>query len=233
MLRKLEKKDAPLMLEWMHDPSVVENLNRNFGDLTIEDCEGFIAAAAADAEHFMLKFPEEEMLKAPAGTASGAGISSLHFAIADESDEYMGTVSLKNIDRGASRGEGKAGIEPAGEGEESKFAGESADSQPAGESAEAQLTEESVDSAEFAITIRKCAMGRGISLEAMKEIIRIGYEELGLDIIYWYVSENNKRAVRFYDKNGFKRTTVAELEAKNVKIEDSERQRADLIWYIA
>ena len=29
-LRQLNLTDAPLMLEWMHDPSVVENLQANF-----------------------------------------------------------------------------------------------------------------------------------------------------------------------------------------------------------
>ena len=166
MLRKLEKKDAPLMLEWMHDPSVVENLNRNFGNMTIEDCERFIESSAKDE------------------------VKNLHLAITDDNDddEYLGTVSLKNIDKNA---------------------------------------------AEFAITIRTSAMGRGISRDAMKEIIRIGYEVLGLDIIYWYVSEKNLRAVKFYDKNGYKRISVSELEARGIKLEDSERQRADLIWYKA
>ena len=41
-LRKLEIKDAPLMLEWMHDKSVVEDLRTNFLTKTIEDCENFI-----------------------------------------------------------------------------------------------------------------------------------------------------------------------------------------------
>ena len=37
-LREFKQKDAPLMLEWMHDPSVVENLQTDFGSKTIEDC---------------------------------------------------------------------------------------------------------------------------------------------------------------------------------------------------
>ena len=41
-LRKLEEKDAPLMLEWMHDPDVVENLNKNFAAMTMDDCKRFI-----------------------------------------------------------------------------------------------------------------------------------------------------------------------------------------------
>ena len=34
-LRDLEEKDAPLMLEWMHDESVVEKLRGRFSEKTI------------------------------------------------------------------------------------------------------------------------------------------------------------------------------------------------------
>lgn len=73
-LRKLELKDAPLMLSWMHDESVVENLHTNFASKTLEDCENFIQAS-------------QDM------------INDIHFAIVSDEDEYMGTVSLKHIDR--------------------------------------------------------------------------------------------------------------------------------------
>ena len=74
-LRKLQLKDAPLMLEWMHDDSVVKELQANFAEKTIEDCNQFILAAE-DQTH------------------------NIHLAIADDYDEYMGTVSLKNINEG-------------------------------------------------------------------------------------------------------------------------------------
>ncbi len=74
--------------------------------------------------------------------------------------------------------------------------------------------------AEFAITVRACAFGKGYSRYAMAEIIRIGFEEKGLSQIYWYVSSENKRAIRFYEKNGCQR----------VKQRDSE-QNASVIWY--
>ena len=41
-LRKLELKDAPLMLEWMHDPDVVKNLRADFSSKKIEDAIDFI-----------------------------------------------------------------------------------------------------------------------------------------------------------------------------------------------
>ena len=37
-LRRLEEKDCPLMLEWMHDTNVVRNLKNNFSDKKLEDC---------------------------------------------------------------------------------------------------------------------------------------------------------------------------------------------------
>lgn len=158
-LRKLELKDAPLMLEWMHDKSVVENLRTNFMSKTIDDCEKFIISSQNDRKN-------------------------LNLAIVDENDTYMGTISLKNI-------EGK--------------------------------------SAEFGITIRASAMGKGYSKAAMEKILRIGFEELGLEQIYWCVSPENKRAVRFYDKNGYER-----IDAESLRItgEYSQEQIAFYIWYL-
>lgn len=141
-LRKLEEKDAPLMLEWMRDPSVVEYMQTDFASKTIEDCLDFIKYAA---DH----------------------TTDVHFAVVDDNDEYMGTVSLKHIMDG---------------------------------------------SAEFAITVRKAAMGRGFSSFAMKEIIEYGFNTLNLNSIYWCVRPENKRAVRFYDKNGYKRVMMNSTE---------------------
>ena len=158
-LRKLELKDAPLMLEWMHDKSVVEDLRTNFLTKTMEDCENFIKSSWNDKNNW-------------------------NVAIVDEEDTYMGTVSLKNIKE---------------------------------------------TSAEFGITIRACAMGKGYSIWAMKEVLRIGFEERGLRKIYWCVSPDNKRAVRFYDKNGFERVNVATLDM----IEGyTQEQIASYVWYL-
>ena len=61
------------------------------------------------------------------------------------------------------------------------------------------------DKAEFAITVRKYAMGKGYSRFGMREIIRMGLEDMNLSRIYWYVDKNNQRAIKFYDKNGYQR----------------------------
>lgn len=160
-IRKLELKDAPAMLEWMHDPSVVENLQANFAAKTITDCQAFIRSCKDTSEN-------------------------LHLAIADDKDEYMGTVSLKHIRRDRK-------------------------------------------DAEFAITIRSCAMGKGYSAYGMAEIIRIGLEELGLNMVYWCVSEKNARAVRFYDKNGYRRISADKVDP----IGYTPQQINEYIWYAA
>ena len=72
-LRKLRREDAPAMLAWMHDPSVVAQMGTNFAAKTMDDCLAFIADSEKNA-------------------------AFVHFAVADDNDHYMGTVSLKHID---------------------------------------------------------------------------------------------------------------------------------------
>ena len=57
--------------------------------------------------------------------------------------------------------------------------------------------------AEFAITIRSEAMGHGYSWFGMEAILNKAFDELGLESVYWCVSRENNRAVRFYDKHYF------------------------------
>ena len=71
-LRKLKTQDAQFMLEWMHDDSVIHYMRANFAAMQIDDCMNFI---------------EESMYEK----------QNVHLAITDDNDEYMGTVSLKNI----------------------------------------------------------------------------------------------------------------------------------------
>ena len=147
------------MLEWMHDVSVVKDLQANFAAKNLEDCQAFIRSCADKSEN-------------------------LHLAITDDNDEYMGTVSLKHIRR------------------------------------------EQQD-AEFAITIRACAMGKGFSAYGMRSIIRKGLDELGLHKIYWCVSPENQRAVRFYDKNRYPRVDVGTLQPTGY----TQEQLDNYIWY--
>lgn len=155
-LRKLELKDAPLMLAWMHDKSVTEKLHADFASKTMDDAENFIKS-------------------------SWDNKNDLHLAIASDSDEYMGTVSLKHIEDGT---------------------------------------------AEFAITVRAESMGKGYSWFGMESIIEKAFEDLGLECVYWCVSKDNPRAVRFYDKHNFH-------EALDIPKKVLERYDGmdDLKWY--
>lgn len=58
-------------------------------------------------------------------------------------------------------------------------------------------------SAEFAIAVRSEAMSRGYAWFGMESILRKAFDELGLESVYWCVSRDNARAVRFYGKHGF------------------------------
>ena len=71
MLRRLEEKDAAFMLEWMHDETVNCWFRYPFADVTLEKAKLFI----------QYSFDEENQ----------------HFAIVDNNDEYLGTISLKHI----------------------------------------------------------------------------------------------------------------------------------------
>lgn len=135
-LRALEAGDAKLMAEWMHDKNVCRYMKKDFGSMTVEDCERFIASCSSSSE-------------------------DLHMAVADDSGEYMGTVSLKHIG----------------------------------------LTE---GTAEFAIVVRSCAMGKGYSSFGMAAVIKMGFEKLGLKRVIWCVSRDNLRAERFYVRNGYR-----------------------------
>lgn len=56
-------------------------------------------------------------------------------------------------------------------------------------------------SAEFAITVRTIAMGKGYSKYGMQKIFDLGRKQISLKDIYWCISPENKRVIRFYDKN--------------------------------
>lgn len=75
-LRILKQEDAKWMLEWMHDPEMYCNFRFNAENRTIEQVKDFIVKAVEDA-------------------CAGR---EYHYAITDTTDEYLGTISLKDID---------------------------------------------------------------------------------------------------------------------------------------
>ena len=153
-LRRLEEKDIPGMLEWMHDPDVNRWFRFDAAAMTQERAQKFISDSFTEINR--------------------------HYAITDSSDEYLGTISLKNIRDGR---------------------------------------------AEYAISTRKCAHGSGAAIQATSEVLRIAFEELGLDSVYLNVLAENLRANAFYRKAGFCYTHTEQdaLEIRGVK--------KDLNWY--
>lgn len=74
ILRKLRTDDAEHMYEWMHDDGVVHFMMKDFNSMTMADCQAFIKRSEKDN-------------------------INCNMAIADDTGKYMGTVSLKNINR--------------------------------------------------------------------------------------------------------------------------------------
>lgn len=155
-LRKLEIKDLPLIKSCMADKEIISMYYRNFTDMKDWEMEEFILSSQNDKEN-------------------------LHFAIASDTNEYMGTVSLKHIFK---------------------------------------------DSAELAIAVRKEAMRCGYAWFGMEEIIKVAFEELKLESVYWCVSKTNERAIHFYEKHNFHKV-------KDVSKDALERYKGidNLIWY--
>lgn len=75
-LRPLEEKDAAGMLEWMTDPAIARFFRFDAASMTLDRCKAFIAGAGEQAD-------------------------CRHFAIVGETDEYLGTISLKDIKNGS------------------------------------------------------------------------------------------------------------------------------------
>lgn len=73
-LRTLEIKDAPFMLEWLQDEEAIRYLQIGGKETSIQDCISFIES-------------------------SNKNENSVHMAIVSETDEYQGTVSLKDVNR--------------------------------------------------------------------------------------------------------------------------------------
>lgn len=77
-LRGLRETDAEKMLEWMLDSRTQKSFQRDMSGTTLEMAKQFCRTE---------KIEQNDL-----------EYTNLHFAIADEIDEYLGTISLKNID---------------------------------------------------------------------------------------------------------------------------------------
>ena len=134
-LRQLELKDAKGMLEWMKDRELSALFRFDSDKITYESIKDFIESSKTDNRN-------------------------KHFAIADNDDEYLGTISLKNIDN-------------------------------------------INKNAEYAISLRKCAIGKDVAKWATNAILNVAFIELDLHKVYLNVLNDNLRAIKFYEKIGF------------------------------
>ena len=80
--------------------------------------------------------------------------------------------------------------------------------------------------AEFAITVRRTAMGKNFASFGMNEIIRIAHEDLNIKRVIWCVSTNNHRAIKFYRKLGY--IQISDVPEELLK---KYSDQMDLIWF--
>ena len=137
-LRKLENKDIQYMQEWMIDSEIMKWFRLPPNSMEENNIKEFIK-------------------KAKTGIGEGGDI---HYAIINPEDEYLGTISLKNIDI-------------------------------------------NVRKAEYAIVLRRKAMGKGIGEEATRLILKKAFMDEGLNRIYLNVLSENLNAIKMYKKCGF------------------------------
>ena len=135
-LRNLLNKDVDNILEWMKDEDIVQFFRFETSEIN---------------ENVVLNFISE----------AHSNKNSYHFAIVNEYDEYMGTVSLKNIDNYHKN-------------------------------------------AEYSISLRKKAMGKGYSYFAGNEMLKFAFEKLNLERVYLNVLSKNIKSIIYCEKLGFK-----------------------------
>lgn len=58
--------------------------------------------------------------------------------------------------------------------------------------------------AEYAICLRKSAMGKGLAYEATMKLLEFAFDKLDLNKVYLNVLSNNRNAIRLYERCGFK-----------------------------
>jgi len=123
------------MLEWMKDEEINQYFRFQSEIVTLDSIKKFIASSVLCEKN-------------------------KHYAIVDDNDVYLGTISLKNIDMN-------------------------------------NLT------AEYAIALRKIAIGKEIARDATIDILNKAFQYFKLNKVYLNVIADNKRAIKFYEKMGF------------------------------
>lgn len=126
------------MFEWMHDPDIQAGFQTDMTAKTFDDVVAFIKNT----------------------DYSISDRNDIHFAVAGEEDEYLGTISLKDISLRDKR-------------------------------------------AEYAISLRKCAHGKGIGYTATHLLLDYAFFSLGLNRVFLNVLSDNLAAIHLYQKCGF------------------------------
>lgn len=65
-------------------------------------------------------------------------------------------------------------------------------------------------------------MGTDMLRNVMYDVIQIGKVEYGFWYIYWITLKNSRRAIHFYEKNGFKKADDYNLKRIQSIVGDSE-----------
>lgn len=63
--------------------------------------------------------------------------------------------------------------------------------------------DETDKNAEYAISLRRCALGKGVAQAATRAVLGVAFDTLALERVYLYVETDNIRANKFYKKVGF------------------------------
>lgn len=155
-LRRLTEEDIPGMLEWMHDPEINRWFRFDPGKINEESARRFIENSFTE--------------------------TARHYAVTDETGEYLGTASLQEIDLENSHATYSAGL-------------------------------------------RSCAIGSGAGSAALRIILRIAFEELGLKRVCSNVLAENTRSQRMLERCGM---SYEGCFRSYVKINGEWR---DLCWY--
>lgn len=156
-LRKVKYRDKWYIYEWMKNPDIAQFFQFDSACISIKQIESFITKAQVFA-------------------------GNRHYAIVDDEDEYLGTVSLKNIDTRNRK-------------------------------------------CELAIALRVKHIGKGVGAFGVAEALRIAFSEMMLHKVYLNVFKHNLRAIRLYEKFGFK------LEGESIDAILKNGDYLTLLWY--